>query len=64
MHSAQGWTLDRMATEFSEAFAPGQVLFALSRTRRLGDHFLVGFGEDKILVSGQALDYYSSIVFR
>lgn len=62
VHSAQVWTLDRMAADQSEAFAPGQVLSALSRTRRLGDNFLVGFDEDKVLVSPQALTYYSSII--
>lgn len=62
VHSAQGWTLARMAADLGEAFAPGQVLSALSRTRRLCDNFLLGFDEHKVIVSPEALAYHSSIV--
>lgn len=61
VHGAQGWTLERVAADLSEAFAPGQVLSALSRTRRLCDNFLVGFDESKILVSPDALSFHSSL---
>lgn len=61
VHGAQGWTLKRVAADLSEAFAPGQVLSALSRTRRLCDNFLVGFDESKILVSPDALSFHSSL---
>lgn len=61
IHGAQGWTLKRVAADLSEAFAPGQVLSALSRTRRLCDIFLVGFDESKVLVCPDALSFYSSL---
>ncbi|KAK1858863.1 hypothetical protein I4F81_001463 [Pyropia yezoensis] len=56
-----GWTLKRVAADLSEAFAPGQVLSALSRTRRLRDNFLEGFDESKMLVCPDALSFYSSL---
>lgn len=61
VHGAQGWTLKRVAADLSEAFAPGQVLSSLSRTRRLCDVFLVGFDESKILVCPDALAFYSCL---
>ena len=48
VHGDQGWTLDRMAADLSDAFAAGQVVSALSRTRHLRDIFLLGFDEDGI----------------
>lgn len=61
IHGTQGWTLRRVAADLSEAFAPGQVLSALSRTRRLCDNYLVGFDESKVFVCPDALLFYSSL---
>jgi len=62
VHGSQGWTLDLMTADLSNAFAAGQVVSALSRTRSLTDTFLLGFDEDKIIVDPEALEYQTSLV--
>jgi len=62
VHGAHGWTLDRMAADLGDAFAPGQVVSALSRTRRLWDVFFLGFYESKVLVDRDALEVQTSLV--
>lgn len=62
IHSAQGWTLPSVAVDLQDAFAPGQVLSALSRTPRLTGIHLVSFDSQKIIVDSVAVAFHESLV--
>lgn len=62
IHSAQGWTLPSVAVDLEGAFAPGQVLPALSRTPCLSGIHLVSFDSGKIIVDGVAVAFHASLV--
>lgn len=62
IHSAQGWTLPSVAVDLEDAFAPGQVLSALSRTPSLSGIHLVSFDSGKIIVDVVAVAFHDSLV--
>lgn len=61
IHSAQGWTLPSVAVDLEDAFAPGQVLSALSRTPRLTSLHFVSFDSQKIIVNDVAVAFHDSL---
>lgn len=62
IHSVQGWTLPAVTVDLQDAFAPGQVLSALSRAPRLTGIHLVSFDSQKIIVDQVALAFYKALV--
>lgn len=62
IHSVQGWTLPIVAVDLEDAFAPGQVLSALSRTPKLSGIYLVSFDSQQIIVDQTAVAFHEGLV--
>lgn len=64
IHKSQGLTLDKISCDLGDAFSPGQIYVALSRTRSLNSLFLSAINLNKIAADDDAIEFYRSSAIR